>query len=69
MQLEKATGVALPCTILSLDNVQRNSETLKTALQQYIKASFEAPEEVLTWIDKNLDFRITVVDRITPKDT
>lgn len=69
MQLEKETGIALPCTILSADNVARNSATLKTALQQYIKASFEAPEEVLAWLDNYLDFRITVVDRITPKDT
>lgn len=69
MKLEDQSGVPLPLTVLSLDNIPTNSKALKKAAIQYIRASYENPHKLLEWIENRVDFRVTVVDRITPKDT
>lgn len=60
-------GTSRTLTVLSLDNVPQNSKSLKTALYQYIKASADDCDALLSWIDGNVDFLTTLVDRITPE--
>ncbi|CAN5534885.1 mannitol dehydrogenase family protein [soil metagenome] len=64
-----ASGIPSPLTILSLDNVPQNSKSLKTALLQYIEAATESSAELIEWINDNVDWLTTLVDRITPEVT
>lgn len=54
-----ATGVIL----LSCDNVQHNGDILKFALLEFLK---KYDEELIPWIEANVSFVKTMVDRITP---
>lgn len=68
----KVTGVVAPLTVLSLDNVQQNSESMRRAFLQYIDACSEdvaLTAELVQWIEDNVDFLVTLVDRITPEVT
>lgn len=68
----KVSGIARPLTVLSLDNVPQNSKSLKTAFLEYIDACSEdvaQTAELVKWIDENVDFLVTLVDRITPEVT
>ena len=65
-----------PLTIISLDNVPENSKSLKSGLLQFIKASGQSELEqpgvrdaLLAWVESNVDFLTTLVDRITPEVT
>lgn len=55
-----------PLTIMSLDNVEQNSRSLRTAMLQFL-AQIDA--DLVTWTEENVDFLVTLVDRITPKVT
>lgn len=54
-----ATGV----TIQSCDNIEKNGETLKKMLMAYVH---EANPDLISWIDENVSFPDSMVDRITP---
>lgn len=56
-------------TVMSLDNVPDNSQLFRRALTDFIRARFGQPDELLSWIDSHVDFRTTLVDRITPAVT
>lgn len=69
MAEEVATGVKMPLTVISLDNLPENSASLKKAFLQYVEASTEHSAEFVAWIHENVDFLTTLVDRITPEVT
>jgi fructuronate reductase len=65
-----------PLTILSLDNIPENSHSLKHGLIQFIRASGQTEfdelgtkDSLIAWIEANVDFLTTLVDRITPEVT
>jgi mannitol-1-phosphate/altronate dehydrogenase len=63
------SGVARPLTVLSLDNVPQNSKSLKTAFLQYVVDSTDNSAALIAWVEENVDFLTTLVDRITPEVT
>jgi len=50
-------------TVLSCDNLPENGDTVKRVLRQFIEAS---SPELLAWVDHNVSFPNSMVDRITP---
>lgn len=52
-----------PITILSCDNLQHNGDTAHRAFTTFIKAQ---DKELATWVNKNVTFPNSMVDRITP---
>lgn len=64
-QRRKANGG--PITMLSLDNIPQNSKTLKSGLVQFVQELDMT--ELATWIEDNVDFPVSTVDRITPETT
>lgn len=67
MALALESGVARPLTVLSLDNVPQNSKSLKFAFLQFVADSTDDSETLISWIEENVDFLTTLVDRITPE--
>ncbi|KAK8900005.1 hypothetical protein M9Y10_002328 [Tritrichomonas musculus] len=55
-----------PITILSCDNLQHNGDTCKRAFGSFIKAQ---DPELYAWVEKNVTFPNSMVDRITPAVT
>lgn len=53
-------------TILSCDNLQHNGNTAKKAFAAFINVQ---DEELKKWVDKNVSFPNSMVDRITPATT
>lgn len=53
-------------TILSCDNLQHNGNTAKKAFLSFIKAQ---DEELARWVETNVSFPNSMVDRITPATT
>lgn len=53
----------LPLTILSCDNLQHNGDTAHSAFSGYFKAHHP---EIVEWVEKNVTFPNSMVDRITP---
>ncbi len=62
LKLRKANGTA-GCAIQSCDNVQGNGEVMKKTLKTYIKV---AEPSLLNWVEDNISFPNSMVDRITP---
>jgi fructuronate reductase/mannitol 2-dehydrogenase len=62
LQARREAGIA-PFTVLSCDNVQGNGETTRTAVCGYAR-SFD--EGLADWIEQNVTFPSSMVDRITP---
>lgn len=58
-KINKAQGI----TIQSCDNIEKNGKTLEKMLLSYIQA---AEPDLITWIDDNVTFPDSMVDRITP---
>lgn len=52
-----------PITILSCDNLQHNGETAEKAFTTFIKAQ---DAELAKWVEQNVTFPNSMVDRITP---
>lgn len=52
-----------PVTILTCDNLQHNGCTAKKAFTSFIGA---LDKDLLSWVDKNVTFPNSMVDRITP---
>lgn len=55
-----------PVTILSCDNLQHNGSTAKRTLGAFFKAQ---DPELFAWVEKNVTFPNSMVDRITPATT
>lgn len=62
-RMEEGNG---PVTVLSCDNLQHNGNTARLAFTSFIKAQDPALAE---WVDKNVSFPNSMVDRITPAVT
>ena len=58
-----ATGA--PLTIACCDNIRQNGKMLQSTLLAYLKACGES--ELASWVDKNVAFPCSMVDRITPR--
>lgn len=58
--------VGEPIALVSCDNIPNNGEMLKIAISS-VFATFD--NEAVSWLDKNVSFVSTSVDRITPKTT
>ena len=54
-----------PITVASCDNIQENGIMLKKCFFQYLHAVND--EELLKWVENNVSFPSSMVDRITPK--
>ena len=55
-----------PFTVMSCDNIQHNGHVLKKMLLAYIELFDQA---FATWVDENVSFPNSMVDRITPATT
>lgn len=62
LRRRKAAGNG-PVTILSCDNLQHNGNTARKAFTTFIKAQ---DEELAAWVNENVTFPNSMVDRITP---
>ncbi len=62
LRRRKAAGNG-PVTILSCDNLQHNGNTARKAFTSFIKAQ---DEELAAWVNENITFPNSMVDRITP---
>lgn len=62
LRRRKAAGNG-PVTILSCDNLQHNGNTARKAFTSFIEAQ---DEELATWVNENVTFPNSMVDRITP---
>jgi fructuronate reductase len=60
-----ATGDA-PLTIISCDNLSKNSHRLRTVLNDYLAHTFP---EIQPWVEDNVTFPCSMVDRIVPAST
>lgn len=52
-----------PVTVLSCDNLQHNGDTARKAFTSFIKAQ---DPDLARWVEKNVTFPNSMVDRITP---
>lgn len=62
LRRRKAAGNG-PITILSCDNLQHNGNTARKAFMSFVKTQ---DGELATWMEKNVTFPNSMVDRITP---
>lgn len=65
LSLRKQRG--LPLTVMSLDNIPENSRLLQKALLEFLTHARGA--DLAAWVKENVDFPVTLVDRITPAAT
>ena len=65
MDRRRTRGVA-PCTLMSCDNIQSNGDMLKTMLLAFAELRDPA---LRRWIETNVAFPNSMVDRITPATT
>jgi mannitol 2-dehydrogenase len=56
----------LPCTVLSCDNLQENGEAAK---REVLLSAAERDPSLVSWIEANVTFPSSMVDRITPGTT
>jgi mannitol-1-phosphate/altronate dehydrogenase len=55
-----------PVTIMSCDNIPENGKVLKCCILQFCDKKYP---EIVSWVEKNVAFPCTMVDRITPGTT
>lgn len=55
-----------PLTILSCDNIPKNGKVLQSCVMDFCTAKNQS---IIPWIQDNVSFPCTMVDRITPKTT
>ena len=53
----------LPVTIMSCDNVPENGIMLRKCIMQFCRKKYP---DIITWLEENISFPCTMVDRITP---
>lgn len=56
-----------PLTLMCCDNIRRNGKMLKSNLAAYFKHTNQS--ELAAWVDANVSFPCSMVDRITPRST
>lgn len=61
---ERRRAGAPPLTLMSCDNLPRNGEALRRALVSF---AAHGDAKLAAWIERNVSFPCTVVDRITPR--
>lgn len=64
--LKKRSEISAPVTVMSCDNIPVNGKVLETCVKQFCRKTCP---EILPWIEKNVAFPCTMVDRITPGTT
>nr|WP_321981591.1 mannitol dehydrogenase family protein [uncultured Cohaesibacter sp.] len=52
-----------PITLASCDNLPKNGKLLQAVMEQYVSKAFP---ELLPWMDENVCFPVSMVDRIVP---
>ena len=62
LRRRKASGAG-PITILSCDNLQHNGNTARRAFMSFVEAQ---DKELAEWMEENVTFPNSMVDRITP---
>lgn len=62
LRRRKASGAG-PITILSCDNLQHNGNTARRAFMSFVEAQ---DQELAAWMEENVTFPNSMVDRITP---
>jgi fructuronate reductase len=65
--IERARGQAGPLTIVSCDNLSANGRTLAGLVTQYLERV--GADEARAWVEANVSFPSTMVDRIVPATT
>jgi len=60
---QRARTHGKPVVLVSLDNLEDNSATLRRLLLQFIQLT---QPSLKAWVEKNVAFPVTLVDRITP---
>lgn len=64
---QRRTSCGKPLTLISLDNIPQNSKSLKKGLMQFVQE--RGLNDLTSWIEDNVDFPVSTVDRITPETT
>lgn len=59
-------GKGLPLTVMSCDNIPENGNVLKRCVLQFCGKKYP---DIVEWVEKNVAFPCTMVDRITPGTT
>lgn len=62
---KRVASTGAPLTIACCDNIRQNGKMLRNNLLAYLKASNDT--ELATWVEKNVAFPCSMVDRITPR--
>jgi len=62
---KRVASTSAPLTIACCDNIRQNGKMLRNNLLAYLKACNQA--ELATWVEKNVAFPCSMVDRITPR--
>jgi len=61
-------GSGAPITVLSCDNLQSNGQATRAVLTEFLHAS-AAPDDVLSFVENQVSFPNSMVDRIVPATT
>ena len=61
----RASTIDQPINILCCDNIRANGKMLARNFKAYLKACGET--ELMDWVDKNVGFPCSMVDKITPR--
>lgn len=62
---KRAASIAAPITIACCDNIRQNGKMLNRNLLAYLNAT--GKQDLATWVNKNVSFPCSMVDRITPR--
>ena len=62
---QRMTELGTPITIACCDNIRQNGKMLRRNLLSYLQAAGEL--ELKTWVEANIAFPCSMVDRITPR--
>jgi len=63
----RMNSINAPITVLCCDNIRRNGKMLKNNLAAYFEHTQQ--HELAAWVEKNVTFPCSMVDRITPRST
>ena len=62
---KRASSIAAPITIACCDNIRQNGKMLHRNLLAYLHAT--GKQDLANWVDQNVSFPCSMVDRITPR--
>ena len=63
----RRTTLGLPISVLCCDNIQANGKKLHKNLMSYLTVAGQT--ELADWVERNVSFPCSMVDRITPRAT